>query len=108
MIVGGESGPLARPMRPDWARSLRDQCQAAAVAFFFKQWGEWAPYEIVPGGDLGGDCRRGNAIIMSRTGEPNDGHYRASRDVWMGRVGKKAAGRLLDGVEWSEFPEVSR
>lgn len=43
VIVGGESGPNARPMHPDWARSLRDQCQSAGVPFFFKQWGEWAP-----------------------------------------------------------------
>ncbi len=41
VIVGGESGQQARPMHPDWARSLRDQCAAAGVAFFFKQWGEW-------------------------------------------------------------------
>lgn len=40
VIVGGESGPGARPMRADWARGIRDQCQAAGVAFFFKQWGE--------------------------------------------------------------------
>lgn len=72
VICGGESGPNARPMHPDWARSLRDQCVAAEVPFFFKQWGEW--------GDRGG--------------------------TWMGRVGKKAAGRLLDGREWSEVPEA--
>jgi len=41
VIVGGESGPGARPMHPDWVRSIRDQCQAAGVPFFFKQWGEW-------------------------------------------------------------------
>ena len=43
VIVGGESGPGARPMQQDWARSLRDQCEAAGVAYFFKQWGEHAP-----------------------------------------------------------------
>src|SRR5690606_34038611 len=43
VVCGGESGPGARPMHPDWARSLRDQCAAAGVAFFFKQWGAWAP-----------------------------------------------------------------
>lgn len=43
VICGGESGPGARPMHPDWARSLRDQCASAGVPFFFKQWGEWAP-----------------------------------------------------------------
>src|SRR6202007_2869845 len=45
VICGGESGPDARPMHPDWARSLRDQCAAAGVPFFFKQWGEWARLE---------------------------------------------------------------
>lgn len=77
IIVGGESGPGARPMNPDWARSLRDQCQAAFVPFFFKQWGEWAPG-------------------AANSGEPGDG--------LLAKVGKKAAGRLLDGREWSEFP----
>lgn len=67
VIVGGESGPQARPMRPAWARSLRDQCQAAGVPFFMKQNGEFL-----------------------------DGV----------RVGKKRAGRLLDGREWNEFPQT--
>ena len=39
VIVGGESGPMARPMQPEWARSIRDQCLSAGVSFFFKQWG---------------------------------------------------------------------
>ena len=43
VIVGGESGPEARPMRPEWALSVRDQCRAAGVAFTFKQWGAWGP-----------------------------------------------------------------
>jgi len=45
VIVGGESGPHARPMHPDWVRSIRDQCNEANVPFFFKQWGEWLPLE---------------------------------------------------------------
>ena len=69
VIVGGESGAKARAMEPDWPREIRDQCTAAAVPFFFKQWGEWAPYQ-------GGTAKHG----------------------------KKAAGRLLDGREWNEFP----
>ena len=69
VIVGGESGPGARPMQPEWARQLRDQCTAAGVPFHFKQWGEWAP----------------------------------APDV-LQRVGKKAAGRLLDGRTWNEEP----
>lgn len=86
VIVGGESGPRSRPMRPDWARSLRDQCQAAGVPYFFKQWGEWAPIDDQP-----------SEIIedFDVLGLTADGVYRA---------GKHAAGRLLDGREWSEFP----
>lgn len=102
VIVGGESGPGARPMHPDWARSLRDQCQAAGVPFFFKQWGEWAPAEEVPIAELGHDAVPG-------TIEPcNDNSAFAAltprRLAILRRVGKKAAGRLLDGREWSEFP----
>lgn len=77
VIVGGESGYNARPMHPDWAMSIRDQCQAAGVAFFFKQWGEWAP-------------------VLNP--EP---HAAAKA---FNKVGKKKAGRLLDGREWNEMP----
>lgn len=80
VIVGGESGPGARPMHPDWARSLRDQCQAAGVPFFFKQWGEWGPNWL------------------------NDENGKVPDSEWMDRMGKKAAGALLDGREWREFP----
>jgi protein gp37 len=107
LIGGGESGPGARPCHPDWARSLRAQCGEAGAAFFWKQWGEWAPYDIVPGGDLGGDVRLGRATILSRGGEPNDGHFRRQRgDTWMHRLGKHLTGRLLDGREYSEFPRA--
>lgn len=66
-------------MHPRWARDLRDQCVAAGVPFYFKQWGEWAPSLNASDGD-------GQALMK--------------------RVGKRAAGRLLDGREWSEFPAV--
>lgn len=84
-IVGGESGPHARPMHPDWARSLRDQC-AASVPFFYKQWGEFASAKGYPG--------------HLRIDHVFDDGYQ------MVRVGKKSAGRLLDGLEWNQFPEV--
>lgn len=85
VICGGESGPQARPMHPDWARSLRDQCAAAKVPFFFKQWGEWAP--------AGTRIVEGKEMVMMG----GEAFY---------RVGKRAAGRLLDGCEHNEFPEV--
>jgi len=83
VIVGGESGPGARPMHPEWARSIRDQCQAAGVAFFFKQWGEWGPEY---NGREGTPC-----------GPPG------LEDMY--RVGRKAAGRKLDGRTWDEYPD---
>ena len=89
VIVGGESGPNARPMHPDWARSIRDQCQAAGVPFFFKQWGEWL-YTSNPTAD--------SMKIKGELIKPfGDAHFI--------KVGKRAAGRLLDGSEWNEFPK---
>jgi protein gp37 len=108
VIAGGESGGKARPSHPDWFRSLRRQCLWSserldtATPFFFKQWGDWAPAKVVPGGDLGGDFRRGNAQIVKPVGE-NDGHFRKG-DALMARVGKGAAGATLDGREHREFP----
>ncbi|MDT3735531.1 MAG: phage Gp37/Gp68 family protein [Denitratisoma sp.] len=90
-IVGGESGPKARSMHPNWARSLRDQCAAAGVPFLFKQWGEWLPRA---------DAFRQNLLIGGGAAHHTFG------DVAMARVGKKAAGRLLDGVLHDEYPEV--
>jgi protein gp37 len=99
VICGGESGPGARPMHPDWARSLRDQCQAAGTPFFFKQWGEWAPGERSQ--DVVAD------ILLDSRGEAA-GHIRSVGQMVqpepMSRVGKRRAGRLLDGIEWNEFP----
>ncbi len=103
VVAGGESGPKARPSHPDWYRSLRDQCAAAGVPFLFKQWGEWAPGEVYPIAEGARDGAPG-------TIEPvNDrAAFAGLRDrrqgLWLGRVGKKAAGRLLDGVEHNGFP----
>jgi len=92
-------------MHPDWVRSLRDQCQAAGVPFFFKQWGEWAPGGAPVGTTMNWIHRIG---LTYGTGEairyvPED---RSPETV--SRVGKKQAGRLLDGREHNEFPEVAR
>lgn len=105
VIVGGESGRGARPMHPDWVRSLRDQCAAAGVPFFFKQWGEWAVHRMRPGEDLGADLRADRVRHVCRDRE-NDGHFREG-DRHMQRVGKAAAGRLLDGVERNGMPGLS-
>jgi protein gp37 len=94
VIVGGESGPGARPMHPDWARSLRDQCVAADVPFLFKQWGESRPLQA---GDHIPDRR---VISVAREA---DGTWPS----FQMRVGKKAAGRELDGRTWDEYPAVS-
>jgi protein gp37 len=98
VICGGESGPGARPMHPDWARSLRDQCVAAGVPFLFKQWGEWAPGLHNIDRAVGID-RRGSALSNFNLDE-SQGH------TFVTRVGKKAAGRELDGVTWDQFPAV--
>lgn len=105
IIVGGESGKHARPMHPDWARSLRDQCAAADVPFFFKQWGEHAPMVLIEDGiDPATPWREspgGNVSWMiDELRVPADERPRVA--FW--KVGKKAAGRLLDGKEHNEFP----
>jgi protein gp37 len=111
VIAGGESGPGARPMHPDWARSLRDQCWAAGVPFLFKQHGEWIASV--------GDAQRaypesiranpGNHTTAWPDGTVGSGDWRKNGGYGtpLLRVGKKAAGRLLDGVEHNGFPEVS-
>lgn len=103
VIVGGESGPRARPMHPDWARSLRDQCQAAGVPFLFKQWGEWCPRGPE---EWGYPCVDGvPRFRMTDTGDNgSDLAAGGGNDTWMNRAGKKAAGRLLDGVEHNGRP----
>lgn len=103
VIVGGESGLKARPMNPHWPRAIRDQCVAAAVPFFFKQWGEWIPMPPFPGGNFVGDMRRGIVAQVRGDGREIDGAFRRG-DFYMRKVGKKAAGRRLDGREWSEYP----
>ena len=98
-IVGGESGPGARPMDPEWARGIRDQCIAAGVPYFHKQNGEYVPAD---GWNQWGTSLNGKFVDPKLV--------RAIRDIpgdiprHMVRVGKKAAGRLLDGREWNQMP----
>jgi protein gp37 len=95
VILGGGSGPGARPMHPDWVRAVRDQCQEAGVPFFFKQWGEWIP------GDQGLDVYG----KLAKDWKPSKGNFH-KWDFSLGsfRIGKKAAGRMLDGQVWDQTP----
>ncbi|CAI6087204.1 phage Gp37/Gp68 family protein [Cohnella sp. JJ-181] len=90
VVVGGESGHKARPMIPDWARSLRDQCQAAGVPFLFKQWGEW---------------RQTHDLCAGQPGYIGKQWFTWDPDTSMCRVGRAAAGRELDGRIWDEYPD---
>lgn len=99
VIGGGESGRDAAFCHPDWARKLRDGCQGAGVAFFWKQWGEWIPVDAING-------------WLDLVNGPLSGHKHETlyldNDVIVQKVGKKAAGRLLDGRTWDEFPMLQK
>lgn len=120
VVVGGESGPNARPMHPDWARWLRNQCQAAGVPFFFKQWGEWKPQveyydDEHPDRDEWCDiaCEDPRVRLITHAGHdwavgvPGKGRHdgQPPEGTWIiERTGKKTAGRELDGRTWEEYP----
>jgi protein gp37 len=128
VITGGESGPGARPAHPQWFRSIRDQCQAAGVAYLHKQHGEWIedvtehpadpelgidePYRVL---NVPSDAKSGNRCAMHLSGStaltPDNpfNPFRAGHGGWtaMRRVGKTRAGRVLDGRTWDEFPGVA-
>lgn len=135
VVCGGESGPGSRPLHPEWARDLRDQCKAAGVAFHFKQWGAFKPISEMADGEADALYR---PKVRARYGESQS----AIDDIYgricsvptieigyggstgldafhvvetaqgqkggmlMFNVGKARAGRLLDGEEWSQFPEL--
>lgn len=115
VIVGGESGPGARPMQPDWVRDIRDRCEEAHVPFFFKQWGAWLPYEPDPqppfwaGQD--GDLIDGHHLPAALSeGDPVTGWWAPDleHDAIFRKAGKKIAGRELDGRTWDQMPAVAR
>ena len=89
VIAGGESGPRARPMHPDWVTSLLHQCQEAEVAFHFKQWGHWVPAEL------------------SSISQPQTMVFDNERPVKMARLAKKIAGRTLEGSTWNGLPHLA-
>ena len=112
IISGGESGPHARPSHPDWHRAARDWCTTHGTAYFFKQWGEWT---VVYERDLEDP---GQTRPMPENGDWDRLRY-VDRDgsrgscgcgvpglCLMRRVGKKAAGHLLDGGEHNEVPHA--
>lgn len=107
IICGGESGPNARPMHPDWARDLRDQCESAELPFLFKQWGEWAPGE-----NCGGPMKRTERVADWWNGEWQFDTLTPGASVGIHidnepvvyRCGKRTAGRMLDGRTHDEFP----
>lgn len=108
VIVGGESGREARPMHPDWARGLRDQCEKLGVPFFFKQWGEYIQKEQAPisKDELARFTHTGEWGCMGLNGRfwPETSPF--SEEVRMVRLGKHKTGDLLDGVKHQAFPEV--
>lgn len=110
IVVGGESGQNARPMHPEWARSIRDQCHAAGVPFFFKQWGAWQPDHVFDNIRTRGVAMKidGSTPTIDDMKEMLKGPSAWFEEQHFSFVGKKKAGRILDGREWSEMPEVVR
>ncbi|MEE9302884.1 MAG: phage Gp37/Gp68 family protein [Thiotrichaceae bacterium] len=114
IIVGGESGPGARPMHPDWVRSIRDQCEAVGVPFFFKQWGAWGK-PIYRCGHIDFEIDSKRLALVDRKGNWHTPVSRFAMDagrILAGerleirmRVGKKKAGHLLDGKVYRQWPE---
>jgi protein gp37 len=88
VIAGGESGAKSRPMNPEWAESIRDQCQRADVPFHFKQWGHWGP-------------QAEKAKHRSQTVQFID---RKGRPIKLFKLGKGVTGRVLSGRTWDGFP----
>ena len=105
VILGGETGPGARPVHPDWVRSVRDQCAAAGVPFFFKQWGEWA----IRDSKIHGDIPKNPTIRLGENGLDTrnlNNCIDAGNEVYMQRVGRNKAGRILDGRTHDDLPWV--
>lgn len=102
VITGGESGLGARPMHPQWARGIRDQCSAAGVPFFFKQWGAWGPCDHL--GDKVDGWPFGCFNDAGQWCHPVDQDFASQGRTVLFRAGKRDAGRLLDGAEWNGMP----
>ena len=94
VIAGGESGPDSRSMNPAWPEDIRDQCNEADVPFHFKQWGHWAPEELIAEG-ISARAQRMNVI------------GRDGRSIQLVKVGKAKGGRELGGTTWDQVPELT-
>jgi protein gp37 len=126
VIVGGKTGSNARPMHPDWPRKIRDDCTSVAVPFFFKRWGEWAPVSALdddaierlyhPAPERNPDATRRCKVacqVLHVDGSEHDvvapmAFAAGKGAMTMFRVGKRAAGRILDGRTWDEMPETGQ
>lgn len=124
VIVGGESGPNARPMHPDWVRNIQKQCEKQNVAFFFKQWGEWKLMferekeencENPPGKDISKYCIEDKESLYyaltrdlpkkyTRTNFAGGYGFHGANVCYYMRTGKKKSGSMVDGVEYKQFP----
>jgi protein gp37 len=112
VIVGGESGPRARPMHPEWVSDIRDRCVDAGVAFFFKQWGEWSPgstFATEPQ-DVLSRILLDDGRVFSFNNWQDVGYslepYKRGSATIVTRRGRRRGGRDLDGRTWDEFPQV--
>jgi len=95
VIAGGESGSKSRLMNPLWPEQIRDQCLVADVPFHFKQWGHWAPEQLI------------EETIAARA-ESIEVRGAGGFKIRMVKVGKVKAGRILDGSTWDQFPTLSQ
>lgn len=107
VVAGGESGPDARPMHPAWVQSIRDQCINAGVPFFMKQWGEWWPISQTPDFWIDQHPRYAKRSMVLQIDGTDQGLYFPKGAMTCFKVGKSVSGRLLDGREWNEMPEVN-
>lgn len=109
VIVGGESGPGARPMHPDWVRNIQKQCQEQNVPFFFKQWGEWSVvYERNKGGTTDNyfnDTETEYYNKYRRLNFAGGCGFHGENVCYFDKVGKSKSGAILDGKEYKEFPK---
>ena len=110
VIVGGESGPGARPMHPDWVRNIQKQCQKQNVPFFFKQWGEWSVvYERNKGGTTDNYLNDTETEYYNKYRRLNFAGgcgFHGENVCYFDKVGKSKSGAILDGKEYKEFPKI--